>query len=239
MNTQANPQPAAQTPELIARAQALMASLREKNITFCAGSQKLEHLADALMYAREKLPKDALYMEAGVAMGGSAMLMALLKPQEARLKLYDVFELLPPPTEKDGAKAQAVYEQFQKGAMTDATSTQYLAHKQDLLGFVQDNFRAHGLAPEEYNVEFVKGLFEDTMRIDEPVAFCHIDCDWHEPVVYCINQVKDRMVPQGIIMFDDYNSFEGCRTAVDAWLAQDTRYRIANKAWNVSVQRVA
>lgn len=225
-------------PDLKTQAEALIAALREQHITFCAGSQKLEHLTNAVYFAREKLPP-ALYIEAGVAMGGSAMLIALLKPNAARLKLFDVFDLLPPPTEKDGDKAQVIYEQFRQGKMQDATSRKYMEHTPTLLDFVTHNFMLFGIDPGAHKVEFVKGLFQDTMNIEEPVAFCHIDCDWYESVKYCIEQVKDRMVKEGLIVFDDYHSFEGCRLAVDEWLAADKRYAIASKAWNIVVQRVA
>jgi hypothetical protein len=41
-----------------------------------------------------------------------------------------------------------------------------------------------------------------------------------------------------VMLFDDYNSFSGCRKAVDAWLAADQRFRIVHADWTVAVERV-
>lgn len=223
---------------LIQQALALIAHIRSRHITFCAGSQKLEHLLKSLIFCRRNVP-GGIYMEAGVAMGGSAMLIALLKPVAATLALYDVFDLLPPPSAEDGQKAQNVYSQFLQGNVQDVTSQTYLAHTHDMLPFVKQNMAEAGLDPEALHVEFHKGLFADTMRISEPVAFCHIDCDWYEPAKFCIEQIREHMAPQGLVVFDDYHSFEGCQKAVDEWLAADARYRIASKEWSIVVQRIA
>ena len=45
------------------------------------------------------------------------------------------------------------------------------------------------------------------------------------------------MSPGGIMLFDDYNSFQGCRKAVDEWLATDPRFRIAHSGWTIAIQR--
>jgi len=87
-------------------------------------------------------------------------------------------------------------------------------------------------------VEFIKGLYEDTLMVDEPVAFAHIDCDWYDSVKLCIDRLADRMSPGGIMLFDDYNSFSGCRKAVDAWLAADARFAIVHADWTVAVGRL-
>lgn len=225
------------TEALCRQAADLINRLRASHLTFCAGLGKLEHLADALLYCRAKL-SGGIYLEAGVAMGGSAMLMAILKPEGAPLKLYDVFGLLPPPGVRDGAKAQAVYAQFQSGDMDDPTSINYLAQAGDLLQSVKRNFAAFGINPASRGVAFIPGLFQDTLRVSEPVALAHIDCDWYDSVRYVIEQVKEHLLPGGLIVFDDYDSFEGCRVAVDEWLGQDGRYRVASHARTLMVQRI-
>jgi len=40
------------------------------------------------------------------------------------------------------------------------------------------------------------------------------------------------------MLFDDYNSFQGCRKAVDEWLPADPRFRVVHSDWTVAVQRV-
>jgi hypothetical protein len=92
--------------------------------------------------------------------------------------------------------------------------------------------------PEVENIRFGKGLYEDTLHVTEPIAFAHIDCDWYDSVKLCIDRLSGHMSPNGIMLFDDYNSFQGCRRAVDEWLAADKRFRIVHADWTVAIQRV-
>jgi O-methyltransferase len=76
-------------------------------------------------------------------------------------------------------------------------------------------------------VRLVKGLFEETwpQHPVERVALAHLDCDWYDPVRFCLNAVADRVAPGGVIVLDDYNDYGGCRTATDEFLAQRPDYR--------------
>src|SRR3546814_16654874 len=64
-------------------------------------------------------------------------------------------------------------------------------------------------------INLVKGLFEETLpSLDiERIAFAHIDCDWYDPVRYCLDETSRRLAPGGIIVIDDYNDYDGCRVA--------------------------
>ena len=55
----------------------------------------------------------------------------------------------------------------------------------------------------------------------------------------CIERIAPHMIPMGLMLFDDYNSFPGCRRAVDEWVGADSRFRVAHADWTVAVQRVA
>ena len=63
--------------------------------------------------------------------------------------------------------------------------------------------RSHGLE----NLEFVKGLFEDSapglLRSIDRVALAHIDCDIYSAVAYAYDVVRPHMVPGGYLVFDD------------------------------------
>ncbi|MDK1494620.1 TylF/MycF/NovP-related O-methyltransferase [Sinorhizobium sp. 7-81] len=69
-------------------------------------------------------------------------------------------------------------------------------------------------------VNLHKGLFEHTLPAAgiENIAFVHIDCDWYDPVSYCLNSLADRISPHGVILIDDYHDYEGCRTATNEFL---------------------
>lgn len=52
------------------------------------------------------------------------------------------------------------------------------------------------------------------------IAFLHLDMDVKEPSAYALDELYDRVVPNGLIVFDDYNSVEGETDAVDAFLSK-------------------
>lgn len=211
--------------------------LRSNALTYCGRPGKLETVHEAARSVEAaKVP--GIFLEAGVAMGGSAIVIAKTKAPERELRLFDVFEMLPPPSENDDPKSHEVYRNFVSGNVATPVDRNYVSHASDLLSFTRDNMRRMGVDPEAENIRFVKGLYEDTLRIEEPIAFAHIDCDWYDSVKLCIDRLAGRMSPGGIMLFDDYNSFQGCRRAVDEWLAADPRFRIVHSGWTVAVQRV-
>ena len=94
------------------------------------------------------------------------------------------------------------------------------------------------------NKEWVWGYSEseplggyDPYSNSEPIAFAHIDCDWYRSVKCCIERVVDMVVPDGLIIFDDYNSFSGAKRAVDEWLTNETRYESLDDRWSLVVRR--
>jgi asparagine synthase (glutamine-hydrolysing) len=48
-------------------------------------------------------------IEAGCALGGSAIVIAAAKAKERHLYVYDVFDMIPPPTDQDG---EDVHERY-------------------------------------------------------------------------------------------------------------------------------
>ena len=83
------------------------------------------------------------------------------------------------------------------------------------------------------NYELVKGNINQTVpeyTKNNPqlkIALLHIDTDVYEPAVTILENLFDRVVRGGIIMFDDYGIFPGETKAVDEFLA-DKKY-IINK----------
>jgi O-methyltransferase len=68
----------------------------------------------------------------------------------------------------------------------------------------------------------VKGLFEDTLPRTRMggVALAHIDCDWYDPVLYCLGQVHSALAVGGFMILDDYNDWPGCKQATDDFCAR-------------------
>jgi hypothetical protein len=211
--------------------------LRKNALTYCGRPGKLEVVHEAVKRV-EDAGVPGIMLEAGVAMGGSAIVIAKTKAPARELRLFDVFEMLPPPAANDDAKSHEVYNNFVAGKVSGAVDRNYVSHATDLLAFTRQNMKLTGVDPDALNVRFVKGLYEDTLKVEEPVAFAHIDCDWYDSVKLCIERLADRMSVGGIMLFDDYNSFQGCRKAVDEWLATEARFKVAHAGWTVAIQRV-
>jgi hypothetical protein len=167
----------------------------------------------------ERRGLDGALVEAGCALGGSAIVMATAKFPGRPFFVYDVFGMIPPPSDRDGADVHERYQEIQSGESEGIDGQKYYGYQKSLLEQVHGNFRRHGVAPESTNTSLVKGLFQDTMQIDWPVAYAHIDGDWYESVKTCLSRIAPRLVPGGVLIIDDYDAWSGCRSAVDEFLA--------------------
>jgi Macrocin-O-methyltransferase (TylF) len=142
-------------------------------------------------------------VECGTARGGSAALLALwLKRLQTNRKIYvfDTFEGLPAPTLADPDYGRAV---------------QFTGLCRGQLDEVENLFTSLGV--RDFAV-FVKGLFQDTMPgfpFPEKIALAHLDADWYDSTMVCLNHLWDRIPVGGIVQFDDYGSWQGCKKAVD------------------------
>jgi hypothetical protein len=52
------------------------------------------------------------------------------------------------------------------------------------------------------------------------IAYLHLDMDVKEPTTYALDLLYDRVVPGGLIVFDDYNAVAGETDAVDEFLSK-------------------
>lgn len=191
----------------------LIQQIRSAHLTYC-GFPKLENISAAVgRVIREGIAGD--FIEAGVALGGSAILLGRLKPPNVTLRLYDVFAMIPPPGDEDGQDAHRRYEVIQSGASIGLGPNMYYGYMDALMEKVISNLTEWGLPCGENRIEVIPGLYEDTLYPPGPVAFAHVDCDWYASVKTCIDRIVPLLSRGGIIVFDDYGSYSGCRKAVD------------------------
>ncbi len=71
-------------------------------------------------------------------------------------------------------------------------------------------------------IHIIKGWFEDTFPgyedSIEKIAVLHVDCDWYESVKLSLETFYDKVVPGGVIIFDDYGFWKGAKKAIDEFL---------------------
>jgi asparagine synthase (glutamine-hydrolysing) len=67
---------------------------------------------------------------------------------------------------------------------------------------VEGNFAKEGVPVEENNVHLIKGLFQNTMEVDGPVALAHIDSDWYESVMTCLTRIEPNLISGGVLIIN-------------------------------------
>ncbi len=156
--------------------------------------------------------------------------MALAKSPERELQVYDVFGMIPPPTEDDGEQVAGRYATISEGRATGRDGETYYGYRDDLLGEVTESFARHGVPAPDSRVSLVRGLFQDTITGDEPVALAHVDGDWYESTMTCLERIAPRLVPGGRIVIDDFHTWAGCAKAVEEYFTGRPGFRVEMRA---------
>ncbi|RCS22940.1 asparagine synthase [Phyllobacterium salinisoli] len=202
------------------RLSATARSVRRDRLTYLS-PWKLRRLETTLKQVlQNNVPGDIA--EFGIALGGSAIILSQEATRHGRgFHGFDVFGMIPPPTSaKDGEKAKDRYKTIASRESRGIGGDLYYGYRDNLYDEVCSSFGKYGLAVDGSMVTLHKGLFEDTLPVAEikKFAFAHIDCDWYDPVRFCLNSLADRISPGGVILIDDYHDYGGCRTATDEFL---------------------
>jgi hypothetical protein len=156
-------------------------------------------------------------VECGAWRGGTGFLMAGLLREHGvtnrKVWLFDSFEGIQPPQPVDGAAALAW--------AADKDGAHY--HDNMRVGVDQVRQTAKDLGLDS-NLQIVKGWFDATLLANRqrigPIALLRIDCDWHASVRCCLEALYDQVLPGGIVVFDDYYTFDGCAAAVHEFLGR-------------------
>lgn len=174
-------------------------------------------LYEAVTYvAKAGIPGDIV--ECGVWRGGQAMLMALTLKKHAdtgrTIWLYDTYSGMTKPEDGDVSllTAERAIEKWHESQSNDHNEWCY-APEDD----VQKNVFSTGY-PEK-NFRFVKGKVEDTIPATMPdkIAILRLDTDWYKSTKHELEHLYPRLVPGGVLVLDDYESWAGARQAVDEY----------------------
>ncbi|GAA4838063.1 hypothetical protein GCM10023221_14340 [Luteimicrobium xylanilyticum] len=196
---------------------------RAEHLTFLQPAA-LADLAHVMMETELRGLEGAV-VECGTARGGSAIVLASAKAPERPMVVYDVFGIIPAPSDRDGGDVHERYETIVGGRAHGPGGELYYGYRNDLYGEVVDSFVRLGYELEANSISLVKGLFQDTIAGDTPVALAHLDGDWYESTKTCLERLAPRLVRGGRLVVDDYFSWSGCRDAVEDFLAQDRGLR--------------
>ena len=162
--------------------------------------------------ARQAAHLDGEFWECGVLRGGSAMLLAeaqvrglsAARGKTARLRLFDTFDAAPATFDPRYDVPYPKRDQCRPDDLPEVTVEKI---RERLAGY--EGVRLHaGLLPDTF-----AGLESSE------IALAHVDVNFYQSVWACCAFIYDRLLPGGVMVFDDYGyaSCPGTRRAVDAF----------------------
>ncbi len=168
----------------------------------------------------EEQKLEGAFVECGVWKGGAAGAMAYVvhKAGSSRaIWLFDSFEGLPEPSEKDGTRAKEYAGGKNSGTLVSIGKC--VGPLEDVRRLFFSKLKLSGA-----NVHIEQGWFQDTLpKVKEgigPIALLRMDADWYESTREILRYLFDNVVPGGYVIIDDYQCWEGCRKAVDEFFAE-------------------
>ena len=124
----------------------------------------------------------------------------------------------PPPTEEDTQDVHNRYKTIVEGESKGIGGDKYYSYEENLYEVVKSDLENFGIDQDTQSVSLIKGLVQETMNIDKPVAFAHVDVDWHDGVRTCLERIFPKLVVGGSMIINDYHAWGGCRKATDEYL---------------------
>jgi len=154
--------------------------------------------------------------EFGVAQGETSALMAneIVQSTTKKLHLFDSFEGLPKPTEKDQLKDD-IYELGSMGAYAGemACPEDMVRARMQAISFPSNRFIIHQ--------GFIEQLIHNDKNLPKAVCFAYVDFDFYEPIKVTLEFLHTVMPTGAMIVVDDYNFFStGAKTAVDEFVEE-------------------
>jgi O-methyltransferase len=161
-------------------------------------------------------------VECGVWRGGMIAGIAEVLGKNRNYFLFDSFEGLPPAKEIDGGEA-LTWQQ-------NTDSPNYRANCKAEMEWAEKAMKLAGA--EKY--QLIKGWFNDTLptaTFDEPISILRLDADWYDSTMCCLVNLYPKVIKGGIIIFDDYYTWEGCSKALHDYLSAN---KLADKIYELS-----
>lgn len=150
-------------------------------------------------------------VECGTWRGGMVSGLAMVLGKERNYFLYDSFEGLPPAKEIDGANAI----EWQ----ADKASAKYFDNCKAEMDYAEMAMKLSGVKHYKIN----KGWFNDTLPLYDGkhgIAVLRLDGDWYDSTMDCLQNLYQYVVPGGVIIMDDYHTWDGCTLAVHDFISR-------------------
>ena len=151
--------------------------------------------------------------ECGTWKGGMIAGIAHLMGKERTYFLFDSFQGLPPAQEIDGP-----------AALRWQAKTNVPTYYNNCIASEQDARSAMSLAGVDATIE--KGWFKDTLpraQLRDGIAILRMDADWYDSTMEILNNLFGHVRQGGVIIIDDYYTWDGCSKAVHDFLSHNKR----------------
>jgi hypothetical protein len=190
--------------------------------------RRLVTLFQQVAYCEQwEIPGD--FVECGVWKGGAMGLMALANlrygKQRRHLHLFDAFqEICEPDAAVDGVRALREVKEFTGKSGHDKGRLQGISGIYDSLGgpgTLEDNreLLERTIRYPKDCIHYHVGWFQEIIPADhqeiKSIAILRLDGDWYASTKVCLEYLFDKVVIRGIVVIDDYGTYEGCKRAVD------------------------
>lgn len=154
-------------------------------------------------------------VECGVYRGGQIITAALTCRQPRHFWLYDTFTGMSEPGPHDSRKGSHATEltKWRKHTVNHNWCRADYEIVEENIGTV--------LTRDRYTM--IKGDVCETLKTGpwpEKIAFLRLDTDWYESTRAELEVLYPRVSPGGMVVFDDYHSWDGARKAVDEYFAK-------------------
>lgn len=163
-------------------------------------------------------------LECGVWRGGMIAGLATLLGSDRDYFLFDSFEGLPPAKQVDGESA--LRWQANTGA------PEHFDNCSAPPEFASEAMRIAGAT----SFSLVKGWFNETVpkfKPPSPIALLRLDGDWYESTMVCLVHLFDEVAPGGIVILDDYYTWDGCSRALHDFLSKRSAVERVRSLGNV------
>jgi hypothetical protein len=182
--------------------------IKYRDATMVGKVMFLENLIIAASTLRKPELANGAVVECGTWKGGMAAALMEIGGPQRYYYFFDSFEGLPPADAIDGEAARA-YQSEKDSKYNNCTAS-------------IEEFRAtiaRTPVPIE-KVKIYKGWFKQTFPDFDPppLAVLRLDADWYSSTMTCLTKFWDAVMPGGLIIIDDYGTWEGCTKAVHEFL---------------------
>lgn len=175
------------------------------------------------------------FVECGVWKGGAVGLMALANIRSSdnrrHLHLFDSFEgICYPDKDVDGESALKDANMVANNSLHKSRSLESVANIYDDLGGVgllsdSKTLLEHVIGYPEKYIHYHKGWFQNTLpkehELVNEIAILRLDGDWYASTKICLQYLYNKVVKGGIVIVDDYGTYEGCKKAFDEFMTDN------------------